>query len=137
MLKVNKKLWSFNIGSLIAFSFVWLVAFGNTVPVPEFLHPHPFFILDYYSGLVTAISAVMLTLLAVIIMGKGLNLCTSEHPFWLILPTLCTLVLTSVSAFEMVSHMLYAALPALFVMLIAIVTCRLARLRKEKVDEIV
>ena len=131
MLKVNKKLWSFNFGCLIAFSFMYLVSFGNTAPVPEILHPHPFFILDYYSGLVTACSAIMLTALIVIIMGKGFKICSSEHPFWLILPSMCFLALTTVSAFEMLNTMLYAVLPSLIVISVTVVSCRLARQRRK------
>ncbi|MDG1752434.1 MAG: hypothetical protein P8I03_12350 [Thalassotalea sp.] len=127
MFNVNKKLWSFNFGCIIAFSFVWLVSFGNSAPVPELLHPHPFFILDYYSGLVTACSAIMLTALAVIIMEKGFNLCVSEHPFWLILPSLCFVALTTISAFELLTTMLYAVLPALLVMIITAVAFRLSK----------
>jgi hypothetical protein len=127
LLKVNKKLWSFNFGCLIAFSFVWLVSFGNTAPVPEVLHPHPFFILDYYSGLVTAVSAIMITALLVIIMGKGFNLCASEHPFWLILPSLCFIALTTLSAFELLASMLFAVIPALMVMVTTAVVFRLTK----------
>jgi len=126
LLSVNKKLWSFNFGCLIACSLVWLVSVGNAAPVPEVLYPHPLFILDYYSGLVTACSALMLTGLTIIIMGKGFNICTSEHPFWLILPTMSFLALTTVSAFEMLNTLLYAAVPALFVLSIAAVLNRLA-----------
>ena len=133
MLKVNKKLWSFNFGCLIAFSFVWLVSFGNTAPVPEVLHPHPFFILDYYSGLVTAVSAIMITALIVIVMGKGFNLCASEHPFWLILPSLCFIALTTLSAFELLNSMLFAVIPALFVMVITAIVFRLTK-RKLKTE---
>ena len=127
MLNVNKKLWSFNFGCIIAFSFVWLVSFGNAAPVPEVLHPHPFFILDYYSGLVTACCALLLTALAVIIMGKGFNLCASEHPFWLILPSVCFVVLTSISAFELLTTMLYAVLPAMFLLIITAIIFRLTK----------
>ncbi len=127
MLSVNKKLWSFNFGCLIAFSLVWLVSVGNAAPVPEVLYPHPIFILDYYSGLVTACSALILTGLAIMIMGKAFNIRPSEHPFWLILPTLSFLALTTVSAFEMLTTLLYAAIPVLFVLSIAAILSRLAR----------
>jgi len=110
---------------------MYLVSFGNTAPVPEILHPHPFFILDYYSGLVTACSAIMLTALIVIIMGKGFKICSSEHPFWLILPSMCFLALTTVSAFEMLNTMLYAVLPSLIVISVTVVSCRLARQRRK------
>ncbi len=130
---VNKKLWSFNFGCLIAYSFMWLVNFGNNAPVPEVLHPHPVFIIDYYSGLVTAVSALMLTALVIIVMGKGLKIRTSEHPFWLILPSATFLVLTTVSAFEMLGTILYAALPAISVLCFAAVFCRLTRLKKSNI----
>ena len=51
MFKVNKKLWSFNFGCLLAGSLVWLVQLGNLAPVPSVLHPHTDFILGLLSGL--------------------------------------------------------------------------------------
>jgi len=124
---VNKKLWSFNFGCLIAFSFMWLVNIGHLAPVPEMLHPHPLFILDYYSGVVTALSALVLTGVAVVVMWKGLQICTSEHPFWLILPSITFIAFTTISAFEMVTTFLYAAIPALFVVTITALYYRLAK----------
>ena len=63
MFNVNKKLWSFNFGCLIAGSLVWLVHIGNLAPVPSVLHPHTDFILDYYPGSVTALSAIITNLI--------------------------------------------------------------------------
>jgi hypothetical protein len=60
-------------------------------------------------------------------MKKGFNLCVSEHPFWLILPSIYFLILTTVSAFETLGAILYAAFPALLVMVITGVFTRLAR----------
>lgn len=129
MLGINKKLWSFNFGCFIAASFIWLVSFGATAPVPEILSPHPLFIIDYYSGFVTACSAFMLTALAIIVMGKGVKICTSEHTFWLVLPSLSFIALTTISAFELLPAMLYAAVPSLTLVAIAAVFCRLTGLK--------
>ena len=94
MFEVNKKLWSFNFGCLIAGSLIWLVHIGNLAPVPSILHPHTDFILDYYPGSVTAITASIVSLLLLVFMHKGFKLCASEHTFWLLLPTLCFITLT-------------------------------------------
>ena len=73
MFDVNKKLWSFNFGCLLAGSLVWLVQIGHLAPVPSILHPHTDFILDYYPGSVTAITASLVSLsLLVFIMLSAL-----------------------------------------------------------------
>jgi len=133
LLGINKKLWSFNFGCLIAGSFIWLVSFGATAPVPEMLSPHPLFIIDYYSGLVTACSALMLTALTIIVMGRGFKICTSEHTFWLVLPSLSFIALTTISAFDLLPAILYAAVPSLSLVTIAAVSCRLAGLKNSNV----
>jgi len=132
LFSVNKKLWSFNFGCFIAASFVWLISFGKVAPVPELLHPHPFFIIDYYSGLVTACSAFMLTALVVIVMGKGFKICTSEHTFWLVLPSLVFVSFTTIWAFELLPSVLSAAIPSVFAVASAAVFCRLAQRRMSK-----
>jgi len=132
LFKINKKLWSFNFGCIIAGSFVWLVSVGMKVPVPEMLYPHTEFVLDYYSGLVTAVAAGMLTLLVLIIMGKAFKLCTSEHTFWLILPTLSFLALTMIASHSMLISIAYAAIPAIMVMSISAVYSRLSKIKSLK-----
>lgn len=129
MFNVNKKLWSFNIGSLLAFSCVWLVSFGNTAPVPEILHPHPDFILDYYSGVVTALCALIVTGCAIVVMRKGFNIYASDHPFWLILPCICSIVLTSISAFEMLRTISFALIPMIIVLVMVTFSQRLAKVK--------
>ena len=111
MFKINKKLWSFNFGCLIAGSFVWLVSIGLKAPVPEVLYPHTNFVLDYYSGLVTAVATGMLTLLILIIMGKAFKLCTSDHTFWLVLLTLSFLALTVIASQSMLMSIAYQKYP--------------------------
>ncbi|ASP46498.1 hypothetical protein B5D82_01135 [Cognaticolwellia beringensis] len=125
MFKVNKKLWSFNFGCLIAGSLVWLVHIGNLAPVPSILHPHTDFILDYYPGSITAISASIVSLFMLFFMHKGFKLCASEHTFWLLLPTLCFITLTLLIGQFMFSSIMFAAVPILFVLSVSAVIFRL------------
>ncbi len=131
-MQVNKKLWSFIFGCLIAGSFVWLISLGNNASVPEFLHPYPDFIIDYYAATVTAITATVLTLLMMVIMGKIFSVCVSEHPFWLALPSIMFVFLTLFASNLMLMSMLSAALPALFIMALTAITFRILHVKKEK-----
>jgi hypothetical protein len=133
MFEVNKKLWSFNFGCLIAGSLVWLVHIGNLAPVPSILHPHTDFILDYYPGSITAITASIASLILLILMRKGFKLCASEHTFWLLLPTLCFISLTLLIAQFMFSALMFAAIPTLFVLLFSAVTFRLKRRKQSAI----
>ncbi|ARD43714.1 hypothetical protein [Colwellia sp. PAMC 21821] len=125
MFNVNKKLWSFNFGCLIAGSLVWLVHIGNLAPVPSILHPHTDFILDYYPGSVTAISASIVSLLMLAFMRKGFKLCASEHTFWLLLPTMCFITLALFIGQLMFSSLMFAAVPILFVLTFSAIVFRL------------
>ncbi len=122
--EVNKKLWSFNFGCLIAGSLVWLVHLGNLAPVPEILYPHTNFILDYYPGTITAVTAFAASLVMLILMRKGFKLCASDHTFWLLLPMLCFITLTLLIAQFMLSAIMFAALPSLFVLTFSAVLFR-------------
>ena len=131
MLGINKKLWSFNFGCLIAGSFVWLVGLGATSPVPEILSAHPIFVLDYYSGLVTALFAMVFTTILIGLMTRGLKICSSEHTFWLMLPSLSFVALTSLSAFNSLPEILFAALPSLLILLSVSMLQRFFRKKRE------
>ena len=125
MFKVNKKLWSFNFGCLIAGSLVWLVHLGNWAPVPSILHPHTDFMLDYYPGAVTAITASIISILLLFFMHKGFKLCASEHTFWLLLPTMCFISLTLLMGQFMFSALMFAAMPILFILVSSAVIFKL------------
>ncbi len=127
MFEVNKKLWSFNFGCLIAGSLIWLVHIGNLAPVPSILHPHTDFILDYYPGSVTAITASILSLVLLVFMHKGFKLCASEHTFWLLLPTLCFITLTLLIAQFMLPAIMFAAIPSLFILTFSAIVFRVKR----------
>jgi TRAP-type C4-dicarboxylate transport system permease small subunit len=125
MFNVNKKLWSFNFGCLIAGSLVWLVHIGNLAPVPSVLHPHTDFILDCYPGSVTALSASIVSILMLVFMHKGFKLCASEHTFWLLLPTLSFMTLTLLIGQFMLASIMYAAVPILIVLTFSAIVFRL------------
>lgn len=125
MFKVNKKLWSFNFGCLIAGSLVWLVQIGQLAPVPQILHPHTDFVLDYYPGTITAIVAILLSFLVLMLMRKGFELCASEHTFWLLLPTHFFVVLSLLVAPFMFTTLMFAAVPIMCIVLSCAVVFRL------------
>ncbi len=52
-------------------------------------------------------------------MHKGLKVHSSEHTFWLVLPILSFLIMTAIVANVLVMTMMSAAIPALFVILVA------------------
>jgi hypothetical protein len=131
LFEINKKLWSFNFGCLIAGSFVWLVSVGSKAPVPEVLYPHTNFVLDYYSGLVTAAATGGVTLVILIIMGKAFKLCTSEHTFWLVLPILSFLALTMIASQSMLISIAYAALPAMAIISTSAIYYRLIKMKRQ------
>jgi len=60
-MNVNKKLWSFIFGCLIAASFVWLISLGKSAGVIEYFHQYPEFVIDYYALMITAIATACLT----------------------------------------------------------------------------
>ena len=117
MVNLNKKLWSFNFGCLIAGTFVWLVSFGLTAPIHEVFYSYPDFILNYYAGTVTAFTAFTLTGMIMFVMSRFFNVCASDHTFWLVLPSLVLIVLAMLVRQSVIITLLYAALPAFFVIL--------------------
>ena len=129
--KINKKLWSLIFGCLIAGSFVWLISFGNSAPAPDFLHSYPHFILDFYPAIITAVMASIITLTVMVLMAKSFSVCASDHPFWLIIPSVTFVGITFFASKLMLASMLSAALPALFIMGLTAVTFRLININKQ------
>lgn len=134
MFNVNKKLWSFNFGCLMAGSLVWLVHLGNSAPVPSILHPHTDFILDYYPGSVTAITATLVSLLLLVFMHKAFKICASEHTFWLLLPTLCFIGLSILLAQFMLASLMFAAIPTLIILMFSAVVFRLKKRKQTAIQ---
>ncbi|WP_441002303.1 hypothetical protein [Pseudocolwellia agarivorans] len=131
-MNVNKKLWSFIFGCLIAASFVWLISLGKSFDVIEYFHQYPEFVVDYYALMNTAIATAFLTLFIVLIMKWVFNLLPREHPFWLILPSLTFVGLSFFTSKLMVVSILSAAIPALIVLVAVAVIGRLMSISHPK-----
>lgn len=131
-MNVNKKLWSFIFGCLIAASFVWLISLGKSFDVIEYFHQYPEFVVDYYALMITAIVTAFLTLFIVLIMKWVFNLLPREHPFWLILPSLTFVGLSFFTSKLMVVSILSAAIPALIVLVAVAVIGRLMSISHPK-----
>ena len=131
-MNVNKKLWSFIFGCLIAASFVWLISLGKSFDVIEYFHQSPEFVVDYYALMITAIATAFLTLFIVLIMKWVFNLLPREHPFWLILPSLTFVGLSFFTSKLMVVSILSAAIPALIVLVAVAVIGRLMSISHPK-----
>lgn len=116
MFSVNKKFGSFVFGCIFAASYLWLVGLGSSASFLDMLATDTGHTLAHYSGFVTAGLAIILSSLLLILMKKGFNICTSDHPFWLALPSIYLLLLTTFSAFEMLNAMLYVAIPCLVIL---------------------
>lgn len=131
-MNVNKKLWSFIFGCLIAASFVWLISLGKSFDVIEYFHQYPEFVVDYYALMITAIATAFLTLFIVLIMKWVFNLLPREHPFWLILPSITFVGLSFFTSKLMVVSILSAAIPALIVLVAVAVIGRLMSISHPK-----
>mgnify|MGYP000306621844 CR=1 FL=1 len=126
MPRLNKKLWSFNIGCIISGSFIWFAELMNTWPIPDFILSNQFISIDFYLILSLMGLSVLITAVLLAIMHHFLNIHSSEHTFFLVLPVLTFLILTSIVANVLIMTMLNAAIPALIIMLMA------ARKKKER-----
>lgn len=131
-MNVNKKLCSFVFGCLIAGTFVWLISFGKKAGVLDFFHQYPDFVIDYYAFAVTAFSAVISTLIIIMLMNKVFNVFVREHPFWISLPSIAFILLTLFTSKLMLTPILAASIPALTVLFITAVIGRLLNVSRAK-----
>ncbi|MGJ8694279.1 MAG: hypothetical protein ACSHW0_17555 [Thalassotalea sp.] len=126
MPRLNKKLWSFNVGCIISGSFIWFADLSKSLPIPKFVLSNQVISIDLYFNFTVVCLAVLLTSLLMWVMKSMLNVHSSEHTFWLVLPILTFLILTAVVANVLIMTMLNAAIPALIVILFS------ARKKKER-----
>ncbi len=117
MFEVNKKMWSFNFGCILAASSVWLVALGMQMPVLTLVDLSPAFIDAYYSVVVTSVFSILLTFLVITLMKRGFNIRTSDHTFWLLLPLIIFVLMALLTGAQLYSPLLAAAVPALTIVL--------------------
>lgn len=126
MPRLNKKLWSFNVGCFASGSFIWLAELSKNMPIPDFVLSNQLISIDFYNAIIICFAAILLTALLIGFMHKVLNVHSSEHTFWLVLPILTFLVMTAMVANMLVMTMMSAAIPALIIILCA------ARKKKER-----
>ena len=126
MLRLNKKLWSFNVGCFASGSFIWLAELSHQLPIPDFVLSNHMINIEFYKVALMFFMAILVMITLLIIMHKGLNVHSSEHTFWLVLPILSFLIMTVIVDNTLIMTMMVAAIPALFVILMA------ARKKKER-----
>lgn len=119
MPRLNKKLWSFNVGCFASGSFIWLAELSKELPVPHFVLSNSMISIGLYTSVVMFFSAALFTACLIAFMHKGLKVHSSEQTFWLVLPILSFLIMTAIVANVLVMTMMSAAIPALFVILVA------------------
>lgn len=129
----NNKLWSFIIGCIIANSYVWLPNIAAAAPVPEVLHPHPVFVVDFYSSLITVLAAISLSITMILFMSNALKLCISEHIMWVVLPTLIFIGFTLTAAQVLIVPILTTAIPTLAVITASYLFKKRNKLRLDKI----
>jgi hypothetical protein len=88
-------------------------------------YSYPNFILNYYAGAVTAFTAFVVTVSIIFIMRNFFKVCASEHTFWLVLPSLGFIVLAMLVSQSVLITMLYAAFPAVIVIITASMIIRI------------
>lgn len=113
LIKLNKKLWSFNIGCLITASFIGLVGASDVMPIPELLLSYTWFDITLFHILFIALISLAITTSLVMVMHYAMRIHSTEHTFWLVIPILTFLVFISVFANTLILSMLNAAIPSL------------------------
>lgn len=118
MVKLNKKLWSFNMGCSIVGALIWLTSYVKNIPIPQFLSLNSDTSVTIYTTFIIIIAALLVTAIILFLVKTLLNIQCNDHTFWLVLPILCFLVFTVVMANILIFTMLSAAIPSLLLILI-------------------
>jgi uncharacterized membrane protein len=129
-MNVNKKLWSFIFGCILAASCLWLIEYSKKAPLFDSLNLYSVLDLHQYIYAVNIILAIAITCIMLIVMAKAFKICSSEHTFWLILPALLLASITVLYAKELLPEILTVVLPSVIV---ASATASLIRLKQGKV----
>jgi len=114
-MNVNKKLWSFIFGCMLAASCLWLIEYSKEAPLFESMSTYITMDFHAYVFAVNIILAIIITCVMLIVMAKAFNICSSEHTFWLVLPALLLASITVLYAKELTPAMLTVILPSVIV----------------------
>ncbi len=118
MTKVHKNIISFLLGSSFAYIFVWLSGVVAAMPVPDILRPYNEFVVSYYSNILIALFASILSLIIVFVVRKTFTLFTKQNLFYFALPIVLFLAYLWVFLSFAVAPLMYAAIPTLLVALL-------------------
>ncbi len=118
MTNVHKNIISFLLGSSFAYIFVWLSGVVAAMPVPEFLRPYNEFVVSYYSNILIALFASIISLIIVFVVRKAFTLFTKQNLFYFALPIVLFLAYLLVFLSFAVAPLMYAAIPTLLVALL-------------------
>ena len=129
-MNVNKKLWSFIFGCMLAASCLWLIEYSKNAPLFDSLSLYIALELHQYIYVVNIVLAIAITCIMLIIMAKAFKICSSEHTFWLILPALLLASITVLYAKELLPAILTVVLPSVIV---ASATASLIRMKQSNV----
>lgn len=129
-MNVNKKLWSFIFGCMLAASCLWLIEYSKNAPLFDSLSLYIAIELHQYIYVVNIVLAIVITCIMLITMAKAFKICSSEHTFWLILPALLLASITVLYAKELLPAILTVVLPSVIV---ASATASLIRMKQGKV----
>lgn len=129
-MNVNKKLWSFIFGCMLAASCLWLIEYSKNAPLFDSLSLYIAIELHQYIYVVNIVLAIVITCIMLITMAKAFKICSSEHTFWLILPALLLASITVLYAKELLPAILTVVLPSVIV---ASATASLIRMKQSNV----
>jgi hypothetical protein len=112
---MHKNIISFLIGSSFAYIFVWLISIVAALPVPELLQPSNEFVVAYYSNILIAIFAAVLSLIIMFVIRKVFTLFTKQNLFYFALPIVLFLTYLLVSLSFALAPLMFAAIPTLLI----------------------
>ncbi|WP_448211346.1 hypothetical protein [Colwellia sp. MEBiC06753] len=113
--KKSKKLVTFIIGCLLAYSYLGMMDIGIHAEVPSSFHGYPDFIVNYYHSVVIGIFAIIVASLLVMFMPKLCRVQVSDHIAWLILPSCILLTFAIAVNHILLMPLISAEIPALLV----------------------
>ena len=107
--------FSFLLGSSFAYIFVWLISIVAALPVPELLQPYNEFVVSYYSNILIAIFAAVLSLIIMFVIRKVFTLFTKQNLFYFAQPIVLFLTYLLVFLSFALAPLMFAAIPTLLI----------------------
>ena len=115
MTNMHKNIISFLLGSSFAYICVWLISIVAALPVPELLQPYNEFVVSYYSNILIAIFAAVLSLIIMFVIRKVFTLFTKQNLFYFALPVVLFLTYLLVFLSFALAPLMFAAIPTLLI----------------------